>query len=91
MGDAGLTKSGSFLVPPGAMSLVPTTVRTRVHAPDPFRPRVRVLFGRDGARLELPYDRNLWEPSPDEGPAGTIVAPVDPADYGVDPLVHLAG
>lgn len=82
------------IYPPGnlvKLSSGEIAVVTRVHAPDPFRPRVRVLFGRDGARLELPYDRNLWEPSPDENPADTIVAPVDPADYGVDPLVHLAG
>jgi hypothetical protein len=50
-----------------------------------------VLFGRDGARLELPYDRNLWETSPDQSSSDTIVAPVDPADYAVDPLVHLTG
>ena len=81
------------IYPPGnlvKLSSGEIAVVTRVHAPDPFRPRVRVLFGRDGARLELPYDRNLWEASPAEGSADTVVAPVDPADYGVDPLTHLA-
>jgi hypothetical protein len=30
----------------------------RSYAPDPYRPHVRVLIGREGARLELPYDIN---------------------------------
>ena len=33
----------------------------QVHAPDPYRPKVRVLFASDGGRLELPHDINLWE------------------------------
>ena len=33
----------------------------QVHAPDPYRPKVRVLFASDGGRLELPHDVNLWE------------------------------
>ncbi len=33
----------------------------QVHAPDPYRPKVRVLFAADGERLELPRDVNLWE------------------------------
>src|SRR5215510_6452019 len=36
----------------------------RAHAPDPYRPKVRVLFGEDGGRLELPHDINLWEETP---------------------------
>ena len=65
---------------------------TRVHAPDPHRPRVRVLFAADGARLELPFERNLWEPQRD--PAArrhveSVMSPVDPADYGIDPLTFL--
>jgi putative nucleotidyltransferase with HDIG domain len=64
-------------------------VVTQVHAPDPHRPRVRVLFAADGARLDLPFDRNLWELGPD-GNATTVEAPVDAADYGgIDPLNHL--
>ena len=59
-----------------------------VHAPDPYRPRVRVLFGADGTRLDLPYERNLWEP---RGQAGldSVVSPVDPAEYHIDPLNFL--
>ena len=49
----------------------------QVHAPDPYRPRVRVLIDRDGNRLDRPYDRNLWESATDrEG--HSIVAPVEP-------------
>ena len=60
-------------------------VVTKVHAPDPYRPRVRVLFGKDGTRLDVPIDRNLWE-TPEEATANAIAGPVDPAQYGVDPL-----
>ena len=60
----------------------------QVHAPDPYRPRVRVLFAKDGTRLDLPYDRNLWEAGPHRRRAATCDrrARVDPADYGIDPL-----
>ena len=58
-----------------------------VHAPDPYRPHVRVLIGSDGKRLELPYDLNLWETSEDPQRPASIVAPLDPADYQFDPLL----
>ena len=76
------------IYPPGNLVKLSTGevgVVTKVHAPDPYRPRVRVLFGRDGALLDPPADRNLWE-SPKDSPADTIVGPVDPAQYGIDPL-----
>jgi putative nucleotidyltransferase with HDIG domain len=60
----------------------------QVHAPDPYRPKVRVLFSADGARLELPRDINLWETA-QEGRAdlaSSVIAPLNPADYGIDPL-----
>jgi putative nucleotidyltransferase with HDIG domain len=62
----------------------------QAYAPDPYRPRVRVLMGPDGAMLEQPYDVNLWE-SQDDGAGATrsIQAPLDPAAYGIDPLSHL--
>jgi hypothetical protein len=50
---------------------------------------VRVLFGRDGARLELPFEISLWEASEDPQQAKSIVAPLDPADYQFDPLTLL--
>ena len=58
----------------------------RVYAPDPYRPHVRVLIGREGARLELPYDINLWETADNPQLPKAIVAPLDPADYAFDPL-----
>jgi len=60
----------------------------KVYAPDPHRPQVRVLFARDGKRLDLPYEINLWETAEaDDTRAAAVVAPLDPADYGVDPLM----
>jgi putative nucleotidyltransferase with HDIG domain len=58
----------------------------RVYAPDPYRPHVRVLIGREGARLELPYDIKLWETADNPQLPKAIVAPLDPADYSFDPL-----
>ena len=63
-------------------------VVTQIHAPDPHRPRVRVLINKEGNRLELPHDRNLWEATP-EGEQSSIAAPVEPALYGIDPLTYL--
>ena len=58
------------------------------YAPDPYRPRVKVLRGADGADLERPYEINLWETI--EGQTTTAIeAPLDPALYGIDPLSHL--
>ncbi len=56
------------------------------HAPDPFRPRVRVLLDNAGARVPQ-RELNLWETS--EGEARTIDAPLDPAGYDIDPLSYL--
>jgi putative nucleotidyltransferase with HDIG domain len=57
------------------------------YAPDPYRPRVRVLITREGIRLERPYELNLWEAT--EGSTTSVQAPLDPAEYGIDPLTHL--
>jgi hypothetical protein len=62
----------------------------KVYAPDPYRPAVRVLFGRDGRRLDLPYDINLWDSSDDGAHPSSVVAPLDPAEYGVDPLMLMS-
>jgi len=61
-------------------------VVVKVYAPDPYRPQVRILFDRLGRRLELPYDLNLWESAETEGQPTSIVAPLDPAAYQIDPL-----
>ena len=58
----------------------------QVHAPDPYKPRVRVLFSADGARHEVPRDINLWEADGQQGRGSSVVAPLNPADYEIDPL-----
>jgi len=58
-----------------------------VHAPDPYKPKVRVICSASGERLEDPFDVNLWE-GESEG-SRRISAPLDPADHGIDPLTYL--
>jgi HD-GYP domain-containing protein (c-di-GMP phosphodiesterase class II) len=62
-------------------------VVTRPYAPDPYRPRVKVLRGADGVDLQRPYEINLWEATAEQATA--IEAPLNPALYGIDPLTHL--
>jgi len=64
-------------------------VVVNVYAPDPHRPQVRVIIDRGGVRLERPYDISLWETDRADGQPGTIVAPLDPAEVGIDPLTLL--
>ena len=81
------------IYPPGnlvKLSSGEVAVVIKVHAPDPYRPRVRVLFDQAGARLDLPYERNLFDISPQGPPPPTVVAPVDPAQYAIDPLNFMA-
>jgi putative nucleotidyltransferase with HDIG domain len=59
----------------------------KAYAPDPYRPRVKVLLDRNGGTLERPYEINLWEA--EEGQAQAVQTPLDPAQYGIDPLTHL--
>ena len=59
----------------------------KAYAPDPYRPRVRVLFDSAGARVDRPIELSLWEAR--EGEPQVIQAPVDPAQYDVDPLSYL--
>ena len=65
-----------------------SAVVMKVYAPDPYRPQVKVVLDRAGSRLEFPYEVNLWEQT-EEGSASTIVAPIDPASVGIDPLALL--
>ena len=62
-------------------------VVVKAHAPDPYRPRVKVLLAADRTALARPYEVNLWETH--EGVADSVEAPLDPADYGIDPLAHI--
>ncbi len=57
-----------------------------VHAPDPYRPQVRVVYDKDGGRVDTPYDINLWEAQPEVGVPSSVMAPLNPADYPLDPL-----
>ena len=60
-----------------------------VHAPDPYRPRVKVISGPLGDRLETPFDLSLWEvPQDSPGPKG-VTASLDPSEHGIDPLIYL--
>ncbi|HEU4925739.1 MAG TPA: HD-GYP domain-containing protein [Vicinamibacterales bacterium] len=80
------------IYPPGNLVRLSTgevAVVARVHAPDPYRPRVRVLFNSAGARLDLPYERNLWEPPHPGAQADSVVEPLEPAEFGIDPLNFL--
>jgi putative nucleotidyltransferase with HDIG domain len=77
------------IYPPGNLVKLGTgevAVVLKVHAPDPYRPRVRILFDASGARLDLPIERNLWEPPHPGAPPDSVVSPLNPADYGIDPL-----
>jgi putative nucleotidyltransferase with HDIG domain len=62
-----------------------TAVVTKIYAPDPHRPRVKVVLDKAGARVDFPYEVNLWEQN-GEGHANAIVAPLDSAAVGIDPL-----
>jgi putative nucleotidyltransferase with HDIG domain len=60
-----------------------------VYAPDPHRPQVKVVVDRAGVRLDEPYLTNLWEGSTEQGQPSSVVAPLDPAEVGIDPLMVL--
>jgi len=78
------------IYPPGNLVRLTSgeiAVVTQVHAPDPLRPRVRILINKDGTRLDLPSVRNLWEST--TGGEAAIIAPVEPSEYGIDPLNYL--
>jgi putative nucleotidyltransferase with HDIG domain len=59
----------------------------KAHAPDPHRPRVRILMTADEMPLATPIEVNLWEMAEEQDNA--IQAPLDPAEYGIDPLLQL--
>ena len=80
------------IYPPGTLVRLQSqavAVVTRVHAPDPYRPRVKILFAPDGTPFDVPLERNLWERSPDGSAADSVVGPVEPTLYGIDPLNYV--
>ncbi len=81
------------IYPPGnlvRLSSGELAVVLKVHAPDPYRPRVRVIVDKSGERLSLPVDRNLWESRDNDGQPASVKTPVDPGELGIDPLTFLA-
>jgi len=58
----------------------------KVYAPDAYRPQVRVVFDHQGKRLEITYDVNLWESEAASDGPSSVISPVDPVLYGIDPL-----
>src|SRR5688572_7510829 len=68
----------------GAMAVV-----MAVHAPDPFKPRVKVIVTASGERLETPFEMNLFEATADTPGPKSVTASLDPAEYSIDPLSYL--
>jgi putative nucleotidyltransferase with HDIG domain len=80
------------IYPPGSLVLLDDggiAVVLQVHAPDPHRPRVRVIMDSRRRRLIAPVDINLFEAQEEPSKARRIVTPLDPAEYGIDPLGYL--
>jgi hypothetical protein len=77
------------IYPPGNLVRLTTGeigVVVAVHAPDPFRPAVRIVFDANGTRLDAHLERPLWEADADGGEMPSIAAPVDPEAYQIDPF-----
>jgi len=62
-------------------------VVVKPYAPDPYRPRVKILIRASGQRLERPFELNLWEAP--EGHPQMVRGPIDPATVDLDPLSYL--
>jgi putative nucleotidyltransferase with HDIG domain len=80
------------IYPPGNLVKLDTGemgVVLKVYAPDPYRPKVRVIIAADAQKLARPYDVNLWESGTDGPAPKTVIGPVDPATVGIDPLTYL--
>jgi putative nucleotidyltransferase with HDIG domain len=77
------------IYPPGNLVRLNTqeiAVVLKIYAPDPHRPRVRVVMGRTGEMLAKPYDVNLWESETGGQWPESVEAPLDPAAHQIDPL-----
>jgi putative nucleotidyltransferase with HDIG domain len=61
-------------------------VVTHEHPDDPFRPQVKVILDRSGARHETPTLLNTWD---EPGLRRGVVEAVDPDEIGFDPLTCL--
>ena len=80
------------IFPPGNLVRLSTgelAVVVKIHAPDPYRPRVRVISDTGGQRLDVPLDRNLWDAVDAQGQPMSVTSPLDPAQFGLDPLTFM--
>jgi putative nucleotidyltransferase with HDIG domain len=80
------------IYPPGNLVRLDTGelgVVIRVYAPDPYRPKVRVIVGANAEKLQRPYDVNLWEATDETDGPKAVSHPVDPTVVGIDPLTYL--
>jgi putative nucleotidyltransferase with HDIG domain len=80
------------IYPPGNLVRLDTgvvAVVLRAYPVDPYRPRVRVVIDSDGRLLETPWDLNLWETAAAIDRPTSVTAPVDQAEFGIDPLDYL--
>jgi HD-GYP domain-containing protein (c-di-GMP phosphodiesterase class II) len=80
------------IYPPGTLVKLKSDdvgVVMRVHAPDPYRPRVKILFDKNGQPYDTPFEMNLWETNADGEPIGTVAAPAEESEFGIDPLSFL--
>jgi HD-GYP domain-containing protein (c-di-GMP phosphodiesterase class II) len=80
------------IYPVGNLVLLNTcemAVVVKTYAPDPHRPQVRLITDRNGKRLDHPYDVNLWDGAANEGAPSSVSAPLNPAEFGIDPLTFL--
>ena len=77
------------IYPPGNLVRLNTgdvAVVITTYAPDPYRPQVRVLFDREGRRADPPYEVNLWDAEGRDDRPSSVIAPLDPRLFGIDPL-----
>jgi putative nucleotidyltransferase with HDIG domain len=59
------------------------------HPTDPFRPQVKIITDRTGARLEQPVFANTWDRDGRGEQVRAVVEAVDPEPLGLDPLAFL--
>jgi putative nucleotidyltransferase with HDIG domain len=59
------------------------------HPTDPFRPQVKILTDKTGARLEAPLLVNTWERDGRGEHVRAVVEAVDPEPLAIDPLTYL--
>ena len=80
------------IYPPGTLVRLSSNdiaIVLQVHAPDPHRPRVRILRDPEGNPVPSQPTRHLWETADGGDDDVHVTAPLDCDDYDIDPLEHL--